>query len=66
MVFVQSGFCSREWDACWDFDIQMDHLISARYLGTYNDIQKKRTYRIVDFAVSGDHRVKLKESKKEG
>ena len=37
----------------WDFDIQTDHLISAR-----------RTCKIVDFAVPADHRVKLKESEK--
>ena len=43
----------------------MDHLISARRpaLITINK-RKKRTYRIVDFAVPADHRVKLKESEK--
>ena len=30
----------------------------------YNNQQKKRTCRIVDFAVLADHRIKLKESKK--
>ena len=30
----------------------------------YNNQQKKRTWRIVNFAVPTDHRVKLKESKK--
>ena len=39
----------------WDFEIQTDHLISA-WRPT-----KKRTSRIVDFAISADHRVKLKE-----
>ena len=29
-----------------------------------NQQQKKRTYKIVDFAVSADHRIKLKECKK--
>ena len=29
-----------------------------------NNLQKKGTYRIVDFAVFGDHSVKLKESEK--
>ena len=29
-----------------------------------NNQQKKRTYKIVDFAVPDDHRIKLKESKK--
>ena len=43
----------------------MDHLISARrpYLVLINN-NKKRNYRIVDFVVPVDHRVKLKESEK--
>ena len=50
----------------WDFDIQTDHLISARRpdLIIINKRKKKkkrrRTCRIVDFAVPADHRVKLK------
>ena len=32
----------------------------------YNNQQKKRTCKIVDFAVRADHRVKLKESEKKG
>ena len=49
----------------WDFDIKMDHLISARRpdLVIINN-KKKRTCRIVDLAVPADHRVKLKENKK--
>ena len=54
----------------WDFEIQIDHLISARRPDqlTVNKKKKKekkkkreRTCRIVDFAVPADHRVKLKE-----
>ena len=41
--------------------IQMDHLISARRPDL---VKKKRTCQIVDFVVSADHRVKLKENKK--
>ena len=44
-----------------DFDIQTDHLISAR---PYNNQQKKRTGKIVNFAVPADHRIKLKECEK--
>ena len=49
----------------WDFEIQMNHLISARR----PDLiiikkKKKRTNRIVDFAVLDDHRVRVKESEK--
>ena len=47
----------------WNFDIQTDHLISAR---TYNNQQqqKKEICKIVDFAVPVDQRIKLKECKK--
>ena len=47
----------------WDFDIQTDHLISARQPDLII-INKKRTYKILDFADSADYRVKFKESKK--
>ena len=49
----------------WDFDIQTDHLISARSqdLIIINK-KKKSTCKIVDFAVLADHRIKLKESEK--
>ena len=51
----------------WDFDIQTDHLISARRLDlivNHTHKKKKRTCKIVDFIVPADHRVKLKESEK--
>ena len=48
----------------WDFEIQTDHLISARRpVIINNNNNKKRTCRVVDFAVPADHRIKLKESK---
>ena len=47
----------------WDFEIKTDHLISARR-PDLTVINKKRTCRIVNFAVLADHRVKLKERKK--
>ena len=49
----------------WDFNIQTDHLISARRpdLIIINK-KKKRICKIVDFAVPGDHRIKLKECEK--
>ena len=49
----------------WDFSIQTDHLIPARrpdHIIINN--KKKRICRIVDFAVSADHRIKLKECEK--
>ena len=49
----------------WAFDIHTDHLISTRRaeLVIINNI-KKRTCKIVDFAVPADHRIKLKECEK--
>ena len=48
----------------WDFNIQTDPLISARRPDLIIVNKKKRTCKIVDFAVPADHRVKLKESEK--
>ena len=45
----------------WDFDIHTDHLISARRPDLIIINKKKRTCKIVDFAVLADHRIKLKE-----
>ena len=48
----------------WDFDIHTDHLISARKLDLIIINKKKRTCKIVNFAVPADHRIKLKECEK--
>ena len=54
----------------WDFDIQADHLISARrpdriIINNNNkQTKKKKTCKTVDFAVPADHRIKLKEYEK--
>ena len=48
----------------WDFDIQTDHLISARRPDLVMINKKKRTCRIVDFLVPADEKLKLKESEK--
>ena len=49
----------------WDFNIQTDHLISARRsdLIIITPPQKKNR-ELVDFAVPADHRIKLKEIEK--
>ena len=49
----------------WDFDIQTDHLISARrpHLIIINK-KKKENCKFVDIAVPADHRIKLKECEK--
>ena len=50
----------------WDFDIQTDHLISARRPDLIIITKKKRKENLqnVDFAVPADHRIKLKECEK--
>ena len=47
-----------------DFEIQMDHLILARRPELVIVNKKKKTCKIVVFAIPADHRVKLKESEK--
>ena len=46
------------------WDIQTDQLISARRLDLKIINKKKRTCKIVDFALPADHRINLKESEK--
>ena len=46
----------------WDFDIQTDHLISARKPDLIIINNKKREY--AKFPVPADHRIKLKECEK--
>ena len=45
----------------WDFDIHMDHLISARRPDHMIINKKKRTFKIADFALPPDLRIKLEE-----
>ena len=48
----------------WDFDIQTDHLISARRRDLIIINRKKKICKIVDFVVPADHRINLKECEK--
>ena len=48
----------------WDFNIQTDHLIPAKRPDLIIINKKKRTCKIVDFAVPADHRIKQKECEK--
>ena len=49
----------------WDFDIQTNHLISARQLDLIIVNNTKISIcKIVDFAILADHRIKLKECEK--
>ena len=62
MVYAQSRICLREWDAqaplgFWDTNLGQ----TTRFC---HNQQKKRSCRIVNFAVPTDHREKLKKAKK--
>ena len=46
----------------WDFDIRMDHPVTARKLELFFD-QKKKTYRLADFIVLANQTVKIKAKK---
>ena len=48
----------------WDFNIQTGHLIPTRRPDLIVINKKKRTCKIVDFAVPADHRIKQKECEK--
>ena len=48
----------------WDFNIQTDNLIPARRPDLIIIYKRKRTCKIVDFAVPAYHRKNLKESEK--
>ena len=48
----------------WNFDIQTDHIISARIPDLRIIDNKTRTCKILDFAVRADTKIKLKESEK--
>ena len=50
----------------WNFNIQTDHLISARRPDFIIINKKKKICKIVDFAVPADHRIKLNECEKRG
>ena len=71
MVYAQPSTCPRKWHPhklLWDFEIQTDHLLSARrpdlIIINNNKNKKKKTCKIVDFAVPADHRIKLRECEK--
>ena len=66
MVYAQHSSCLGEWhtQTPMDFDIQTDHLLLVRRPDLIVINKKKRTCKIVDFAIPADHRIKLKESEK--
>ena len=57
MVYTQPRNRPREWDS----EIQIDHLISVKRTELVRVKKKLRAFRIEDFALSVEHRVKLRE-----
>ena len=66
MVYAQPSTCPRKWHTQTAMGLR--HINGSPNLGQktrpYNNQQKKRTCKIVDFAVPADHRIKLKECEK--
>ena len=68
MVYAQPSICPREWHTKTPMGLWHTH--GSPYLSQktrpYNNQQKKKKKicKIVDFAVSADHRIKLKECEK--
>ena len=47
----------------WDFSIQTDHVIEARGSGLVTIDNKRRTCKVIDFAVPGNSRIEEREKK---
>ena len=64
----ESVLANETYKLLLDFEIQMDHLISARrpdlVIAYNNNNKKKRTCLLEEFVISADHLVKLKENEK--
>ena len=52
-----------EMEILWDFSIRTDHVIEARRPDLLV-VDKKRSCKIIDFAVPGDSRIQKKEKDK--
>ena len=55
---------SEDYKILWDFSIQTDHVIEARRPDLVVVDKKRRTCKIIDFAVPGDSRIEEKEKEK--
>ena len=67
MIDPESVLVNETHQYLWDFGRQADQQISARrpnFILINNKKKKKRTCRIVDFAVPADHRVQVQENEK--
>ena len=55
---------NEDYKILWDFSIQTDHVIEARRPDLVVVDKKRRTCKIIDFAVPGDSRIEEKEKEK--
>ena len=55
---------NEDYKILWDFSIQTDHVIEAQKPDLVVVDKKKRTCKIIDFAVPGDSRIEAKEKEK--
>ena len=54
---------NEDYKILWDFSIQTDHVIKAQRPDLIV-VDKKRTCKIIDFAIPGDSRIEEKEKEK--
>ena len=57
----ESALESKDYKILWDFSIQTYHVIEAWSLDLVVVDKKRRTCKIIDFAVPGDNRIEEKE-----
>ena len=62
--YPESAMENEIYKILWDCEMQTDHVILARRPDLEIIREKMTTYRIVDFAVPTEHRVKIKENEK--
>ena len=55
---------NEDYKILWDFIIQTDHVIEAQRLDLVVVYEKRRTFKIIDFAVPGNSRIEEKEKEK--
>ena len=65
---LESVLKNADYKVSRDFSIQTDHVIEARRLYLVAVDKKRRTCKIIDFAITGDSRIeeKKKERSKKG
>ena len=55
---------NEDYKILWNFSIQIDHVILAQRTDSVVADKKRRTCKIINFAVPGDSRIKEKEKER--